>query len=153
MKTSFRILALTLFLLAFSAAAFAQSEWIGSYVFEENVGKTVGGTPILAVHQIDVSEGDDGLIANISSTGYQTSASLICSARVVGPKLEIRFLSYGEDNLFEPYEEGDLLLTLEAKNVKNKPVLLTTWGKFTPLRESSKKPAQVYFQRIVVRSE
>lgn len=153
MKFSLRILTLTVFLLAISSAAIAQSPWIGSYVFEENVGKTASGTPITAVHQIDVSEGDDGLIATITSNGYQTSADLICAAKVVGKKLEIRFLSYGENNMFEPYEEGDLLLTLENVTVKNRQILATVWGKFKPLGNYDKKSLPLHFQRIVTKNE
>src|SRR5690554_4432094 len=100
-------------LLLFCFAANAQNEWLGNYIFEEDGGKTAGGTAIFVSHEMRIVESDDGLLAMIQSNGYQTSKDLICTTRANGDKLLIYFDSYGENNVFEPYEKGDLLLTLE----------------------------------------
>ena len=129
------------------AAANAQREWLGSYAFDEDGGKTTGGAAIFIAHRIDIVESDDGLIATIQSNGYQTSKELICTTKAQGGRLLIYFDSYGENNTFEPYEKGDLLVTLERKTVKGKEEILTFWGKFTPSVPKNEKTGKVYFQK------
>ena len=138
----------SLFVLAFFSVASAQKEWLGSYSFEEDGGKNAGGAAIFIAHRIDVSESDDGLIAMIQSNGYQTSRDLICTTKIEGDKLLIYFDSYGENNLFEPYEKGDLLLTLERKTVKGKTEILTYWGKFQPIVPKNEKTGKIYFYKL-----
>ena len=134
-------------LLLLSLVANAQVDWKGSYSFGEDGGKNAGGTAVMIFHELDVTDGDEGLVASLRSNGYQTSSDLICSARAEGAKLMVFFRSYGEDNMFEPYKEGDLLFTLEQKMVKGAPVILTYWGKFTPAIPKNAKSGKVYFER------
>jgi hypothetical protein len=129
----------------FSLAANAQKEWLGGYVFDEDAGKTKGGSAVFISHQIDVAESDDGLIATIQSTGYQTSRDLVCTTKVEGARLLFYFDSYGENNIFEPYEKGDLLFTLERKTVKGKTEIVTYWGKYQPVAPKNEKNGMVYF--------
>ncbi|HUS00037.1 MAG TPA: DUF5991 domain-containing protein [Pyrinomonadaceae bacterium] len=136
-------------LLVLSLHANAQSDWKGSYSFDENGGKNAGGAVIFISHELSVFDGDEGLAARVQSNGYQTSADLVCSAKVQGEKLLVYFQSYGEDNMFEPYKPGDLLLTLERKNEKGKSIVLTHWGKFTPAMPGNQKSGKVYFARSV----
>jgi hypothetical protein len=147
MKNLSKIFISSVFILLFCLAANAQKEWLGSYVFDEDGGKNAGGSAIFISHRIDVNESDDGLIAMIQSNGYQTSKDLICTTKTEGGKLLIYFDSYGENNLFEPYEKGDLLLTLELKAVKGKTEILTFWGKFQPSVPKNEKTGKVYFQK------
>ena len=123
----------------------AQSSWVGSYEFDEDGGKTAGGTPIFVSHRIDINETDDGLIAMIQSNGYQTSKDLVGKAKVEGDKLLIYFEYYGENNVFEEYQKGDLLLTFEKK----KDEILTTWGKFQPIVKKNEKSGKVYFKKLI----
>ena len=125
----------------------AQSEWKGSYYFGEDGGKTAGGTGIFIEHQLKIFDGDNEIAASIESNGFQTSANLVCTAKVEGAKIMLYFQSYGEDNMFEKYRPGDLLLTLEKKTVKGKPVILTYWGKFTPAIEKNEITGKVYFEK------
>lgn len=153
MRSIVHIVSIALFVVLFSLAAAAQKEWKGSYSFDENGGKNAGGIAVLISHELSVFDGaEGGLAASIESNGYQTSRDLMCSAKVEGSKLLIYFESYGENNMFEPYEKGDLLLTLERKLVKGKPVILTYWGKFTPAIERNEKTGKVYFEKIEVPS-
>lgn len=135
------------FLLVCAVAGFAQSDWVGTYSFDEDGGKNVGGTTIFISHELVVMETDDGLRATLQSNGYQTSKDLNCIARVNGSKLEILFDSYGESNAFETYSPGDLLLTLEKRAVKGKTELLTWWGKFTPIIPEKPKTGKVFFTK------
>jgi len=147
MKNLSKFFIFSLFLMLFCTAANAQKEWLGSYSFDEDGGKNAGGSAIFIAHQIDVREADDGLMAMIQSNGYQTSKDLICTTKIDGNKLLIYFDSYGENNMFEPYEKGDLLLTLERRTVKGKTELLTFWGKFTPIVPKNEKTGKVYFYK------
>ena len=127
-----------------------QLDWKGSYAFHENGGRNAGGTAVLIAHEMEIFEGGDGLAVTLESNGYQTSAELVCMAKVEGTKLLIYFQSYGENNMFQPYEQGDLLLTLERKPEKGKTVLLTHWGKFTPAIPKNIKSGKVYFEKLQV---
>lgn len=129
---------------AFAIIAQAQTDWTGFYEFNEDGGKTEGGTPIQIYHTLEVRETADGLMATIKSNGFQTSVNLICTTKTENNKLLIYFADYGEDNMFEKYKEGDLLLTLEAKS-KNE--ILTFWGKFQPSIEKNNKSGKVYFKK------
>ena len=133
------------FAFVLASVSFAQSDWLGTYTFDEDGGKNAGGTVIFIGHELVVMETDDGLRATLKSNGYQTSKDLICTAKVKGTKLEIYFESYGEDNVFESYLPGDLLLTLEKKAAKGKTELLTWWGKFTPIVPEKPKTGKVFF--------
>jgi hypothetical protein len=133
--------------LVIAAAAVHSQSWPGTYTFNEDGGKNAGGTAIFITHEMDVSEGENGLVVMLRSNGYQTSRDLVCSAKLEGGKLNIYFESYGEDNMFEPYEPGDLLLSLENKTTKGKTELLTWWGKFTPMIPKNEKTGKVYFRK------
>ena len=138
--------AVILFILTFIGgfATNAQTVWTGAYQFDEDGGKTVGGTLIQIYHSIDVRETADGLMATLKSNGFQTSVDLICTAKAENNKLLIYFAGYGEDNMFENYKEGDLLLTLEKKDDK----ILTFWGKFQPSVLKNEKSGKVYFRKL-----
>ncbi len=135
------------FAFVWASVSHAQGDWVGTYTFDEDGGRNAGGTPIFIVHELFVMETDDGLRATLKSNGYQTSKDLNCTAKVKGSKLEIYFESYGEDNVFETYAPGDLLLTLEKKTGKGKSELLTWWGKFTPIVPEKPKTGRVFFTR------
>jgi hypothetical protein len=145
-----KIVLIVIGLLVLSLSVVGQTDWKGTYSFDEDGGKNAGGTTIFITHELHVFDGGDGLAATIQSNGYQTSRDLICSAKVEGSKLMIYFQSYGENNMFEPYEPGDLLLTLEAKPSKSKLSIITYWGKFTPAIPRNEKSGKVYFERVLV---
>jgi hypothetical protein len=142
MRKITRIAQIVIVSLFISGVADAQSNWPGTYEFDENGGKNAGGSVILISHVLTVIDGGDELTATLQSNGYQTSSDLVCTAKVDGSKLLIYFQNYGEDNMFEPYQPGDLLLTLERK----KATVLTYWGKFTPSIEKNEKSGKVYFE-------
>ncbi len=138
-------------LFAFAIAANAQADWVGVYEFEESGGKTAGGSAILITHQIEIRNTDNGFLATIQSSGYQTSRDLVCTLKADGANLFFYFESYGESNSIEPYAEGDLLLTLERKIAKKKTEILTFWNKFQPVIASNEAPGKVYFKKIEVK--
>lgn len=147
MRKIAKIFEIGVVLLLLSMASNAQTDWKGAYDFSENGGKNAGGAAIFISHELEIFDGGDGLAARLQSNGYQTSTDLVCSVKVEGPKLMIYFQSYGEDNMFEPYQQGDLLLTLERKVVKGKPIILTHWGKFSASIPKNEKSGKVYFEK------
>lgn len=125
----------------------AAESWEGTYVFDEDGGKTFGGTRILVSHELTLTESDDGYYATLKSNGYQTARDLIGHAKVAGNRLLIYFDSYGEENVFETFRPGDLLLTLERRNTPREEQILTFWGKFLPVVPKNEKTGRVYFVR------
>lgn len=125
----------------------AQTSWLGKYEFYEDGGRNAGGTKIFVTHELEIRQAENVLLATLRSNGYQTSKDLNCVAKAVGDRLEIYFDSYGEDNLFESYEQGDLLLTLEKKQVRGKAETLTFWNKFQPIIPKNETPGKVYFKK------
>ncbi len=133
--------------LVFAASTLAQNAWLGVYEFHEDGGKNAGGTPIFIAHRLEIMTGDDGLIATIESNGYQTSKDLLCKVKVKGEKAYLYFEGYGESNMFESYQKGQLMLTLEKKSVGAKPTLLTHWGEFKPIVPKNEKSGKIYFTK------
>jgi hypothetical protein len=149
MKKFAGILAVFTFILSICIAANAQNAWVGSYEFDEDGGKNAGGAVIFVSHQLEIKEtADNVLMATLRSNGYQTSKDLICVAKVEGNKLLIYFESYGDDNVLEPYEPGDLLLTLEKQTLPGKTEILTSWNKFQPIVPKNEKSGRVYFKKV-----
>ena len=147
MRKTVRLLRVAVISALVPIAVCAQSDWKGSYSFHEDGGKNAGGIAVLISHEMDVFDGGEGLSASVESNGYQTSAELVCTAKIEGSKLLIYFQSYGENNMFEPYKQGDLLFTLERKTEKGKTLILTHWGKFTPQIPRNQKSGKVYFEK------
>jgi hypothetical protein len=148
MKGSIRLLRVSLCVIILGFTAFGQAEWIGAYEFEEDGGKTAGGTAIFIRHDLEIIKADEGFIAYLKSNGFQTSIDIVCTAKTVGGKRSLYFESYGEDNVFEPYEKGELLLTLEIIKTKGKNELVTNWGEFKPVVPKNEKSGKVYFKKV-----
>lgn len=142
-----------LFIIILCSFVQAQTSWIGNYEFDEDGGKTVGGSAIFITHELEIKQIGDGILATIQSNGFQTSIDLIGTVKTEGDRLLIYFDSYGENNMFEKYEQGDLLLTLEKKTGKNKTGILTYWNKFQPVIEKNEKSGKVYFKKTVAPKE
>ncbi len=141
-----------LFLLILSAAfvlsANAQipKQFVGTYTFGEDGGKTGGGDPIWVGHDLEIKA--DGS-ATLTANGFQTARDLIGIAKMENGKLNIYLTLYNGEgvNNSTPYESDDLLLTLEYKTVSGKKVLWTTWGKYQPSVVTAKKGGGVYFKK------
>jgi hypothetical protein len=144
LKRSFTALALCLL---FAAAAFSQKSWLGVYEFSEDGGKNAGGTPIFVTHRLEIMTSEDGLIATLESNGYQTSKDLLLRVIVKGEKALLYFEGYGENNMFESYTKGQLMLTLESKREGGKPLVLTHWAQFKPIVPKNEKSGKVYFAK------
>lgn len=132
---------------ALSLAAFAQSRWIGIYEFVEDGGRTAGGTGIAITHEIQVMNTDDGLVATIKSNGFQTSVDVLCLVTIQGNKASLFLEGYGDDNMFDKFSKGQLMLSLEEKPEKGKSTILTHWAAFKPSVAKNERTGMVYFVR------
>lgn len=136
-----------LLLLGFTNAQ-AQTNWAGTYTFEESGGQTAGGTNIFIGHELKITQKNGKLTAHLTASGYQTSEDIYATAKTEGSKLMIYFERAGENQIRGNYNAGDLLLTLERKTVKGKPRLLTYWNAYSPGYESNQVSGKVYFRKI-----
>jgi hypothetical protein len=123
-----------------------QNTWEGTYTFQEGGGRTAGGTGEFVKHTIVIRRAGEALVADIDANGFQTSRSLRCDAKTEGDKLSLYFLSYREDNVFEPYHKGQLLLTLERSTAGRRTRLLTYWGAYQPALNAA-RGGRVYFKK------
>ena len=132
MKRPLAVSAILCVAFVFNAHAQVDGQFVGSYEFGEDGGKTYAGDPIAVGHVLQIeADGSATLLAN----GYQTARDLICTAKSAGSKVLIYFTQYNAEgvNVFTDYEAGQLLLTLEYRTVKGGKVLWTTWGAYRPV--------------------
>lgn len=120
--------------------------WEGVYAFGEDGGRTAGGSAIYVYHTIRIYRTGDAWLAEIESNGFQTARQLTCDVKLDERRARLYFKSYGETNVFKPYTEGQLLLTLERARRNRRSVILTRWGAFQPA-VNPLKSGQVYFRR------
>lgn len=127
-------------------SANAQKNYVGSYEFSEDGGKTAGGTVVYVGHDLQIKS--DGT-ATLTANGFQTAKDYICKTKIVGSKLQIIFQKNNPEReaTSEPYKGGEILLTLEWKTVKGKKVLWTTFGKYRPSVNEAKKGGGIYFKK------
>jgi hypothetical protein len=115
------------------------SSWEGEYSFGETGGKNTG---LVIEYSIRIYRKDGALMADIDADGHQTLLRLSCKADIQSNRITFRFNNYREENLFELYQPGEVLLSLERKTGR----LLTYWGALRP-QLISYKSGRVYFYR------
>jgi len=112
------------------------STWLGEYSFSEYAPPDQNMFYSLTIYR----EGNN-FFGELSIDGFQTMDRLLATVFGDENTIEIKFLQYLPDNIYEPYEEGDVLFTLQ----KHESKLFTTWGKIKPLLFSNQKTGE-YFQ-------
>lgn len=119
------------------AASPTLESWIGDYTFSEFALPDQN-----MFYEISIYKDNDNYYAKISIDGFQTIQRL--QARVSGDENSIKllFYKYLPDNLWEPYQEGDILLSFEKRDSN----LYTFWGKIQSILESNIKSGEVYFK-------
>ncbi len=140
-----KLLIILMLSVAFVFSANAQN-YVGSYEFYEDGGKTAGGTGVQVGHELKINADGNG---SLTAAGYQTSKEMFIKTKAVGKKLQVIFDKYDEAgvNSFTPFKGGEILLTLEWKTVKGKKVLWTTFGKYEPVVVNFKKTGGNYFKK------
>jgi len=124
-----------------STPADALGTWVGDYNYEELLGAGDNGADESSInYHITISPGDSGYEALISLDGFQTQQNLLATVQGDADQISLVFAGYTGDNLWQPYNPGDVLLTL-ARNGED---ILTTWGALTPQLEQNQAPG-LYF--------
>lgn len=110
--------------------------WIGEYSFEE-----FSPPNQMMFYNITIFKEGDKHYANIYIDGFQTMQRL--QARLIQTEMyvSLAFDKYLPDNLYEPYEKGDILLSFI---INNSGELITDWGKIQPMLLSNQEEG-VYF--------
>jgi hypothetical protein len=142
-----KLLIILMLSVAFVFSANAQvANYVGSYEFSEDGGRTAGGTAIFVGHELKINADGTG---RLTAAGYQTSKEVFVKTKAVGKKLQVIFEKYDEDgtNSFTPFKGGEILLTIEYKTVKKKKVLWTTFGEYNPVVFDAKKGGGIYFKK------
>lgn len=129
------------------ATGAGRNAWEGTYSYEETRGRTNGDPGAFVEHTIKVYRRGDELIADVDAAGFQTAVSLRCGAEARGNKINFYFRGYREDNTFEPYRKGQLLLSRERSSAGGRPRLLTHWGAYQPALRAGRS-GRVYFRKI-----
>lgn len=127
-------------------SAAGRDAWEGTYSFQETEGRTAGGSSTFVEHTIKIYRRGGEMIADIDAAGFQTSVSLRCTAKVEGDKIAFYFQSYREDNTFEPYRKGQLLLSFERVHAGSRTRMLTHWGAYRPTLKAGRS-GKVYFRK------
>lgn len=122
------------------------AQFVGTYEFSEDGGKTTGGTAIFVGHGLTINADGSG---KLTTAGYQTAQEMFVKTKLVGTKFQVIFDKYDSDgtNAFKNYKGGELLFIFEWKTVKGKKVLWTTFEKYGPVFNSVKKSGGIYFKK------
>ena len=93
-------------------------------------------------YEVSIYNEDSNYNAQINIDGFQTITRL--QAKVIGDENSIKlvFEKYLPDNIFEPFNKGDLLLRFDKKKSK----LTTFWGGLQPMLERNNESGKVYFE-------
>lgn len=111
--------------------------WVADYSFSEFVPPDQN-----MFYSISVFKENDSYYAEINIDGFQTTQRL--KAEVEGDENSVKFIfsKYLEDNRFEPYKKGEILLSFE----REKSDLNTFWGKITPIDKNNSESGGIYFE-------
>lgn len=109
-------------------------EWGGLYRYKANLGRNAGGTAMNITYEIFIEDGPDPG-AEIIADGYQTGNTVLCTTRMNGRSIELRFLSYPDGKLendfgVQLYEKDDVLITLTRVTTAGKTTYRARIGKY-----------------------
>lgn len=110
--------------------------WLGQYTFSEFIPPDQN-----MYYSISINQENGKYYAQINIDGFQTMQRL--KAKVLGDENDIQliFEDYLPDNVLEPYDKGDILLSLKKENEG----LYTFWNKIEPMLDSNKQSDQGFF--------
>ena len=127
-----KFLIMIIILLLTSHACMSQEsfEWEGEYLYQDQLGKSFGGSPIVIDMNLRIKADDScSLVVN----GYQISEKIICRAVSDSVGKQITFVSYDNGKIeneygVQQYQVGEVLFSLEHLQDK----VLTTWQSLKP---------------------
>lgn len=117
-------------LIVFSINACAdKNPWFGNYSYEAAMGENAGGDQVIVEYDLKLQDST----CEIDIEGYQTSESIVCTAKMEGDSLNIYFKSYSDGSIknvydVEVYPVGSLLFKLSTTDKG----LITHWENLVP---------------------
>ncbi|MFN8109327.1 MAG: DUF5991 domain-containing protein [Thermoleophilia bacterium] len=107
----------------------------GAYGWTQDLGTTVGGTPIIIQHRLQVraaAAGAASLRGVLRSDGFQTRARLRVRLEPTDRFVDVRFVSYGDGKAVNPfgiaeYRRGELLFSLSG-SLRNLRTRVYDWN-------------------------
>lgn len=110
--------------------------WIGEYGFNEFAPPNQN-----MFYSISIDKNKNDYYADITIFGFQTNIRV--RAKIVGDEnfIKLLFNKYLPDNVYEPYEKGDVLLSFKKSNEE----IYTYWGEIRPMITKNYKSGEIYF--------
>lgn len=123
-------IAIIFFLISQSCVSKEIFEWDGEYLYQDQLGKTFGGSPIVSDMSLTIKADGSCLLVN---NGYQVSEKIVCRAEPNSTGKQITFVSYDSGKIeneygVQQYKVGEILFSLEH----SQDAVLTTWQSLKP---------------------
>lgn len=134
-----------LFFLTSQACVSQESfKWEGEYLYQDLLGKTVGGSPIIVDMNLSIKVDGSCLLVN---NGYQVSEKIVCKVISNSTGKQVIFVSYDSGKIeneygVQQYQVGEVLLGLDQSQGK----VLTTWQSLKP--DNVKKTTGTFFIKV-----
>jgi hypothetical protein len=116
-------------------------DWIGSYEYIESA-PGVYSPDQTWVYKLDIYEEENQLKAQLDIDGFQAMIRIQAIAEERNGRLDIVFDSYRSENIYELYERGDLLFSIE-KISRDKYRIL--WDK---MKSNLLEPGDAKFEKV-----
>lgn len=126
----------------------APTAWAGSYLYEYDGGRTVGGSPIIVTYRLDIAPGRGNRGCMLRVEGFQTDETLVCKLSGTDDSVAVAFHTYGDGRIVNAY--GTRLYDVGAplfEMRRHADAILTRWHSLNPSGAGSAAPAGAYFAR------
>ena len=118
--------------------------WSGTYIYEEDGGRTTGGTAIFITHTLQLWRKNGQWVGKLQSNGYQTYIDTVVSGRARGDRFDVVFQSRNAETRSPQARRGDRLFSLVRRANGQ---LQTQWGVFWPVTMEKAPSVGRYFLR------
>ncbi|MCJ2036644.1 DUF5991 domain-containing protein [Methylobacterium sp. J-068] len=131
-----------------AAAPEAPRAWAGSYLYEHDSGRTVGGSPILVSYRLEIAPGRGHRDCLLRIEGFQTDETIVCKASGTDEAVSVAFHTFGDGRTVNAYgtrlyDVGAPLFELR----RGAGAVLTQWRGLNPSGAGATPPAGAYFTR------
>jgi hypothetical protein len=112
-------------------------QWIGEYIFTES-----SPPEKVLSYGLNIYKENEVYYGEIYIDGFQTMTRIRTIISGDENSIDLIFEEYLPDNSYEPYNKGDLMLTLKMDSDK----ILTSWGEIKPMRDENLNSG-IYFEK------